>query len=572
MFRKNEKPKFESQNEERWMHDLYKEVEQAPKNKDELLKTYSRNIIKNQNVSSERPKGRNQVVNQISLSEAIKRSMGWSSRPRRIEQVESEDVETRNEDITRKHENVIQNSQSDVETKDIKSNLQFSKSSLNCDSKPFTPSSRLQNGLKSFKCQNEESVYLKYETVRKDNEENIDGKFENSGNNTDPQSRTSLTKLQNRLDYFKCVKDVKVVTNCKINRKPEVQTSENAETINTHQTLQERFNNFPQIISPPIVSLQNQSKLQGRLNRYKSKPTESLKPISVKVQSLKTNNSTFNNFKVPLTANAEKYHHKQLLAFNNAKNWASYDQSHYDFPIATSCFETLPTDSLLSSSKLQNRLDCFRETISLDNKKQVSEEIKENENQHVEINQRIEDTNHQFLNENSYCPGSSELHDYLDQFRYTTNADVVCTSVENFDPIEESNKSTEDIAVEALSRLSSDQQASLQYISSKIKPKYFSEIYDYYVDYYTEVQCVPLDLPAVNTYLKTQGIAHQRSGTKVIKNRLIQTLPTLRHQKRERKPIKIVKPHEAIEKAEAAEYNKNLDDILENLFTFEART
>lgn len=594
IFRKNDKPKFESKNEERWMHDLYNEVEQAPKNKDELLKTYGRDIRKKQNVLSERPKGRNQVVNKISLSEAVKRSMGWSSRPRRIDKIELKDDKTGSGHILRKDDNLIQDSQSAVEIKDIKDNFQFSKSSLNIDSKPFTPSSNLQNRLKDLKCPNEESDASKCESFKLENSKIPDYKLKNedfsrngdikdseftqenavtieSSDNSDFKTLTS-SRLQNRLDRHNCLKDTKVISKCEISKKLEVTTSQNAAT---HQAIQEIENNSPQIISSLHVPLPSQSKLNDRLNRYKCKPTESLSPNRHDVPSSINNDSTFNIFKVPASTNAEKYHHKQYSAYNNAKEWACYEQSHYDFSIAMPSIEhQLPINSLFSSSKLQNRLDRIRETISLDDKQKNCNEIKQNESPHVEISQGVEDSSYQFFNENSYSPGSTELHDYLDQFRYTTNADVVCTSPENceeFKPIDESNKSPENLATECLSKLSPDQQASLQYISSHIKPKYFSEIYDYYVDYYTEVQNVPLDLPAVNTYLKTQGIAYQESGTHVIKSSLIQNPQPVRHQKRERKPIRIVNPNEAIEKVGTTEYNKNLDDILENLFTFKIR-
>ena len=61
------------------------------------------------------------------------------------------------------------------------------------------------------------------------------------------------------------------------------------------------------------------------------------------------------------------------------------------------------------------------------------------------------------------------------------------------------------IAFESLSKLTHDQQSHLVYISN-VPPKYFQEMYEYFVDYYVDVQCVNLDLAAVEAYLSSRGI------------------------------------------------------------------
>lgn len=63
----------------------------------------------------------------------------------------------------------------------------------------------------------------------------------------------------------------------------------------------------------------------------------------------------------------------------------------------------------------------------------------------------------------------------------------------------------ETIGREALLKLTEEQRFSIQYIST-VTPKYFMECYNYFIEYNVEIQRIPLDLNAVDTYLKTRGI------------------------------------------------------------------
>lgn len=61
------------------------------------------------------------------------------------------------------------------------------------------------------------------------------------------------------------------------------------------------------------------------------------------------------------------------------------------------------------------------------------------------------------------------------------------------------------IGRDALLKLTEEQRFSIQYIST-VPTKSFKECFDYFVEYNVEIQCIPLDLDAVKTYLKTRGI------------------------------------------------------------------
>lgn len=79
-----------------------------------------------------------------------------------------------------------------------------------------------------------------------------------------------------------------------------------------------------------------------------------------------------------------------------------------------------------------------------------------------------------------------------------------------------SQSQLDSIGREALLQLTEDQRFSLQYISTVSPPKYFMECYDYFIEYNVEIQGLPLDLVAVDAYLKSRGIVleeikqHQR--------------------------------------------------------------
>ena len=68
-----------------------------------------------------------------------------------------------------------------------------------------------------------------------------------------------------------------------------------------------------------------------------------------------------------------------------------------------------------------------------------------------------------------------------------------------------SQKQLDSIALNSLSKLTHDQRSHLVYIST-VPAKYFQEVYEYFIDYYVNVQCVNLDFAAVETYLSSRGI------------------------------------------------------------------
>jgi hypothetical protein len=125
------------------------------------------------------------------------------------------------------------------------------------------------------------------------------------------------------------------------------------------------------------------------------------------------------------------------------------------------------------------------------------------------------------------------------------------------------------IANEALDKLTTDQQAQLIYIA-KVPSKYFQEVYEYFVDYFENVQCVPLDMTAVEAFLQSRGVHAEKikpptpfqhpnfSFTKIEEPEV--------HEKRKKNPITIVDPNEEEKRLKTIQDDIEIDREIDIMF------
>jgi hypothetical protein len=113
------------------------------------------------------------------------------------------------------------------------------------------------------------------------------------------------------------------------------------------------------------------------------------------------------------------------------------------------------------------------------------------------------------------APGTSKLQNRLNRFKETST--VQQQQKEEKPQICKPDTSTQqppkiqiEVDIDALSKLSNDQQNHIQYIA-KVPSKYFQEVYDYFVLYYFEIG-VHLDLDAVDLYLRSCGLTFVRTS------------------------------------------------------------
>lgn len=464
--KRNEKKKFDSVQDDRWSHVLFNAKRQVSKSNKEINKTYGHNIKNNMNIKKEETHVRNRI-DTTKASIIIQKSLGLIPRPRKFnseEKTEVHNVELKDKKNT-PQEKTIENS---IKLKPVKENIQ----------------SKLQNRLNRFKVEQTEIA-----------EDKID--FNKKALNLNVESTKTICDKKGN-DYI-------IPQN----------------------------NDFKSHVSTSLIQ---PSKLQYQFHKNRSDSNPKLQMYNLRTQS------------------PEIYQEHSNFEQNNFMNFFNSDQMYYYYYYHEQpCYMSMNTipyqfeqepSPLIFQSKLQDRLQRIRKSVSDDDVycKSNSESSSSGSQEHInQINWRKEDYSdksqdssleYQALNDfkgfyvdapleslnpqASYLPFSAEMNDYLDQNRYITDINdsefvskCFDSKFPNLEEIESLDKEhLEKLALRALHKLSPEQQISLQNIMLTMKPKYFPEMYEYFINYFIELQKVPLDIAAVNFYLRANGITN----------------------------------------------------------------
>lgn len=555
-----------SNSNDRWSHDLYDEKQQAPKSRSEMIDKYGcdvreqdRKVEKNRKL---RPERRN-------LNDAIKISLGMTQRPRReIQEIRSrkddeeilvKKVETRREIIKESSKKIDENYKKNYESHEknhrnyakteetfrnrkelmekTANNLKIPQDSSKKIDDSFQKSTKIFIKTTTKPSQSHESAAKDDSTVET-NENSllkmVQNHFKTNGifSKIDPNIKKSEESFKQN---YGCTKKAEDVVKRDLNSRLK------------------RFTNEPEEISPKNMKENIEIKPEIRMEILLRHGQSQKGLISAEATEF-VPSSRKNSFE-------EQY---EDISFESLK---IYDEQDEEIPVQE--------NSTFGPSKLQNRLNKIR-GIS---KFQQRYENPPNSPTNFQIQTNFEFPEH--FSPNFHQNLSSNYDDFLgnfieseefkteqqssQEFLHITASTKLPTLPSNFTQIE-----LDALATESLAKLTENQQTHLIYIVN-VPQKYFQEAFEYFVEYFKEVQCVPLNMEAVNSYLLSRRVEVEEikppKSFQHEKFSFVRKEDDPNQTKRERNPIKIVDPNEEEKIMMRIYEDLEIDNEIDNMFT-----
>jgi hypothetical protein len=546
---------FETSNktpEERWTNDLYDARKQAPKTRNELIVSHGYDIKeketepKVERIRKDRPERR------INANDMIKLSLGLMQKPRKqLQEVKTVKNSEKTKDFNKHHTIDLSSRLQQITLKPNENLPETIKKTLNkIEHEPVKrkPNSRLEQiSVKTIKKQTETEIIKEKEEQnciqpkiyeRIFNELCVQPTKKNviSAEASEFIPRSRQTIIQQEEKSF--VQEVQTQSEA-------IETSLKSNEISKTSPTSSANRNVSSLMKLILKSSFSQAYFE---EQAKSIPTEIEKPTDSNDGTVSSlieiiiKNSSFRMFRNQETENLQvsptklpaisPINKKELVTHSSEsleKSTIIQDESN-EAPIATNAYSGAP-------SKLHNRLSRARS-------------ISESSSSCLSSTPTIE-TSTSLLFPESFDSNSYLNFENTESFQTSTELQVDSIQVPTI-PALPSNLTQSEldfIAAESLAKLTADQQTQLMYIEN-VPSKYFQSTFEYFVNYFVEIQCVPLDLDAVHSYLLSRGVAiaeikpptpFQHENFSFERK---QTMKVQHQWKKEENPIKIVDPKE----------------------------